>query len=292
MKQPPLCNLPPPPHHHHHTHKPQYATLLTPIEPRTKSGARRLAELAAGHQRFCANQLANKKTSRVLEVAFGAELTTQYMEGLMFDFNPGDSPPWFDTSISRLYHHFDENPEPWKDGEQLLSIRQALDVDKAQQFLERWVVMRRWDPGRRFAACFLGCTRRPTRPPAPRTRLPLTPQYPAPPPTHPPPPPARFLEGEDSIAGERLQFALATMYDADEEFREAVNAAAPDLAALRLEGSGEVGRRLEEQLLELVGAARQQGAAAAAAAAAAPEAASASGQQQPEAAAGTGAGSG
>jgi len=68
----------------------------------------------------------------------------------------------------------------------------------------------------------------------------------------------RFLSGEDSIAGERLQFALSTMYDADEEFRAAVNDAMPDLAMLRLSGSEEVGRRLEQGLLELVGSARQQ----------------------------------
>lgn len=115
----------------------QYASLLSPVEPRTKAGARRLAELAAGHQRFVTNQLANKKTSRVLEVAFGAELTAAYMEGLMFDFDPSDSPPWYDGSLSKLYRHFERNPEPWADGEKLLAIRQKLDVDKARVFLER-----------------------------------------------------------------------------------------------------------------------------------------------------------
>jgi hypothetical protein len=129
----------------------QYASLLSPIEPRTKAGARRLAQLAAGHQRFCANQLANKKTSRVLEAAFGPELTQRYMEGLMFDFDPADSPPWFDTSISRMYQHFDREPEPWKDGAKLLSIRQGLDLDKSKVFLERCV--RRGWRGRR------GCLR-------------------------------------------------------------------------------------------------------------------------------------
>lgn len=115
----------------------QYASLLSPVNPRTKSGARRLAELTAGHQRFVTNQLANKKTSRVLEVAFGTALTDAYMEGLMFDFDPSDSPPWFDGSLSRLYRHFDRRPEPWADGEKLLAIRQKLDADKARVFLER-----------------------------------------------------------------------------------------------------------------------------------------------------------
>ncbi|KAI8463970.1 MAG: ferredoxin-dependent bilin reductase-domain-containing protein [Monoraphidium minutum] len=177
-----------------------YASLLTPIEPRTKAGARRLAELAAGHQRFCSNQLANKKTARVLEVSFGPERTEQYMTQLMFDFDPADSPPWYDGSLSRLYHHFERNPEPWADGGRLLSIRRDLDVEKAHAFIER------------------------------------------------------FLTGEASIAGERLEFALATVYDADPEFREAANEAMPELATLRLAGPGPVGVRLQEQMLALIGA--------------------------------------
>lgn len=55
----------------------------------------------------------------------------------MFDFDPSDCPPWYDTSISRLYEHMRHHPEPWRDGEQLLAIRRALDVDKAQLFLDR-----------------------------------------------------------------------------------------------------------------------------------------------------------
>lgn len=70
--------------------------------------------------------------------------------------------------------------------------------------------------------------------------------------------PTRFLAGEASIAGERLQFALSTMYDSDADFRAAVNESMPDLAELRLGGSGEVGERLESQLLDLIGAAQQQ----------------------------------
>lgn len=115
----------------------QYASLLSPVDVRTKAGARRLAELTAGHQRFVTNQLANKKTARVLETSFGAELTTEYMEKLMFDFDPTESPPWYDGSLSRLYRHFDRRPEPWADGEKLLAIRQKLDSDKARVFLER-----------------------------------------------------------------------------------------------------------------------------------------------------------
>jgi hypothetical protein len=39
----------------------------------------RLKQLLAGHQRFCEQQLANKKTARVLEVAFDEEVTEAYM---------------------------------------------------------------------------------------------------------------------------------------------------------------------------------------------------------------------
>lgn len=70
--------------------------------------------------------------------------------------------------------------------------------------------------------------------------------------------PIRFLAGESSIAGERLQFALATMYDADEEFRTAINESIPDLPLLRLTGSAEIGARLEEEFLQLMAAAKQQ----------------------------------
>lgn len=68
----------------------------------------------------------------------------------------------------------------------------------------------------------------------------------------------RFMAGEASIAGERLEFALATMYDADEEFRQASNEAMPDLAELRMQGSEAVGKRLQEQLLAMMGASQQQ----------------------------------
>lgn len=131
------CLLDNQPNQLHAQRKLQYSTLLSPVEPRTKTGARRLAELAAGHQRFVTNQLANQKTSRVIESALGPEMCKAYMEELVFDFNPTDSPPWYDGSLSRLYRHFDRHPEPWKDGEQLLAIRQKLDVDKSRMFLER-----------------------------------------------------------------------------------------------------------------------------------------------------------
>lgn len=58
----------------------QYSQLLEPLRPTSKPSARRLQELLACHKRFCDQQLANKKTARVLEAAFDAEFTEQYME--------------------------------------------------------------------------------------------------------------------------------------------------------------------------------------------------------------------
>jgi hypothetical protein len=64
---------------------------LEPLRPTSKPAARRLQELLACHKRFCDLQLANKKTSRVLEAAFDAEFTQQYMEQVrLFNSSFGD----------------------------------------------------------------------------------------------------------------------------------------------------------------------------------------------------------
>lgn len=79
------------------------------------------------------------------------------------------------------------------------------------------------------------------------------------------------------------------MYDADEEFRAAVDQSMPDLPMLRLGGSEEVGARLEAGLLEMVNGARAAAVAsgggqpaAGAAAAAVGSAAKTGEQQKPE----------
>jgi len=46
---------------------------------------RRLELLHAAHRRYCEKQLENDKTRRVLEAAFGAELSAAYMTEVMFD---------------------------------------------------------------------------------------------------------------------------------------------------------------------------------------------------------------
>jgi hypothetical protein len=60
------------------------------------------------------------------------------------------------------------------------------------------------------------------------------------------------MAGETSIAGERLQFALAALYDTDPEFRAGIDASMPDVAALRRSEPGAVGARLEAELLALL----------------------------------------
>jgi phycocyanobilin:ferredoxin oxidoreductase len=60
----------------------QIAKIAHPVPP---SQRRRLAALHSAHERYCCKQLDNDKTRRVLEAAFGAELSEQYMREIMFD---------------------------------------------------------------------------------------------------------------------------------------------------------------------------------------------------------------
>ncbi len=48
----------------------------------------RQAEILAGQQRYCTNQLQNDKTRRVLEKAFGQEWADFYMTNVLFDLPP------------------------------------------------------------------------------------------------------------------------------------------------------------------------------------------------------------
>jgi hypothetical protein len=62
--------------------------------------------------RFVDNQLANKKTSKVLEAAFGSDWTDAYMHSMMFDFCPDEEPRVLGAGdLVRLYSYFDDNPE-------------------------------------------------------------------------------------------------------------------------------------------------------------------------------------
>jgi len=92
----------------------QLGTLARPLNRERASDARRLGEIAAAHKRFCDRQLANAKTARVLEAAFGADATREYMRGLMFDFDPSDAPPWFDQTLTRVHRHLTRtDPVTW-----------------------------------------------------------------------------------------------------------------------------------------------------------------------------------
>jgi phycocyanobilin:ferredoxin oxidoreductase len=50
--------------------------------------AARAAEVRAAHARYCAAQLSNDKTRRVLERAYGEEDADRYMREVMFDCGP------------------------------------------------------------------------------------------------------------------------------------------------------------------------------------------------------------
>ncbi|EIE26217.1 ferredoxin-dependent bilin reductase [Coccomyxa subellipsoidea C-169] len=53
--------------------------------PVTQQKEQRLADIRVAHERYCAKQLENGKTRRVLEAAFGGEFATRYMAEIMFD---------------------------------------------------------------------------------------------------------------------------------------------------------------------------------------------------------------
>jgi phycocyanobilin:ferredoxin oxidoreductase len=67
----------------------QIGRLAAPVAADGPEGpavaARRLAGIRAAHERYCAKQLENDKTRRVLEKAFGAAASEAYMRTVMFD---------------------------------------------------------------------------------------------------------------------------------------------------------------------------------------------------------------
>lgn len=61
----------------------QLARLVQPVEGANKK--RRLEEIKEAHARYCAKQLENDKTTRVLEAGFGKEFSDRYMRTVVFD---------------------------------------------------------------------------------------------------------------------------------------------------------------------------------------------------------------
>lgn len=104
----------------------QYSRLLEPLRPTSKPSAKRLQELLACHKRFCEQQLANKKTARVLDAAFDPAFSQQYMEQLMFDYSPTEDVPWFDGGLAKLFDYFENNPEIWQDAGLFMKVRQVM----------------------------------------------------------------------------------------------------------------------------------------------------------------------
>lgn len=70
----------------------QIGRLATPVQAgrgeTEEVSVRRRAEIRAAHQRYCAKQLENDKTKRVLEKAFGSGPSDEYMRTVMFDAPP------------------------------------------------------------------------------------------------------------------------------------------------------------------------------------------------------------
>lgn len=67
--------------------------LAAPVRPgggeTEATAARRRAEIREAHGRYCAKQLENDKTRRVLEKAFGSDVADEYMRRVMFDADEG-----------------------------------------------------------------------------------------------------------------------------------------------------------------------------------------------------------
>jgi len=107
--------------------------LMVPLKG--KSNRLRMEELLQGHRRFVDNQLSNKKTSRVLEVAFGAEWTHEYMTQLMFDYAPDEEPVWEDSSLGRMFKYFEENPELGTIMEEMEDLKSGVAIERAEAIL-------------------------------------------------------------------------------------------------------------------------------------------------------------
>lgn len=177
----------------------QLARLLTPVP---ESAPDRRASLHDGHQRFVANQLQNKKTTRVLEAAWypdGKELAEQYMAQLLFDYSPQDAPPWHDASVGRLYSYFETAPEPSRDEKEAKAFVIKVNVEKASGYL------------------------------------------------------ADFMTGGRAVTTAKMEWALAYLFEHDDEYRSAVSAVLPGWQQHQAEGT--LGAVLLEELQRQTGGA-------------------------------------
>jgi len=112
---------------------------VEPVQPTTPRNIARRTELLEGHKRFIDNQLANKKTTRVLEAAFNVEWATEYMRSIMFDFEPDDEPKWVDASMGKLYDYFDYYPELGIWPQQIKELEDGIALRRASETLDALV---------------------------------------------------------------------------------------------------------------------------------------------------------
>eukprot|EP00798_Chlamydomonas_sp_ICE-L_P016547 gene16547-22776_t len=111
------------------------AQLSEPVSGGDKTSVRKQAELLAGHKSFVDNQLANKKTTRVLEAAFGQEWTDDYMNSMMFDFKPEDEPEVYSSEVEQLYEYFDQKPELGSLVDEIEGLQEEQDAGRATEYL-------------------------------------------------------------------------------------------------------------------------------------------------------------
>lgn len=116
-----------------------YSRLLDPVEPTSQRNLERLRDIVEGNRRFCDLNKQNKKTVRVLEVAMGKEMAQEYVDKMLFDFNPEEDVPFTDSSIVQLYRYFEENPDRWQDADRFMAIKNEINAGKAEDYLSRYL---------------------------------------------------------------------------------------------------------------------------------------------------------
>ncbi|GAX73683.1 hypothetical protein CEUSTIGMA_g1134.t1 [Chlamydomonas eustigma] len=202
--------------------------LIQPVDESTRRGALKAAELLEGHKRFVEKQLENKKTSRVLETAFGEAWTTAYMQEVMFDFKPDSEPPFVDASIFQLYDYYDDYPELGGLAEEFVGLRDSVDKERAEEYLNELLITAS-EPGNPFNPSSSSSER-----PSGSGNLPASSgesqeeeeeERPAP------------LSSAEVAARIRAEWAMTKMYETDLQFKASVDAVIPEAWQLLVDGT-------------------------------------------------------
>eukprot|EP00955_Chlamydomonas_euryale_P061936 358234-Chlamydomonas_euryale.AAC.9 len=205
--------------------------LLTPVDGDGGKGVPAAAaaassakaeQLLAGHRRFVEKQLENDKTARVLAAAFGAEWAHAYMREVMFDFRPGDEPPYVDAGVLQLYDYFESNPELGDLPEEVLGLQDGIDQRRAQEYLDELLAAP--DASNPLLSGGGGSVEADNE------------EDDA----------ARPLSSQASVSRKRAEWAMTKLYETDADFRASVDALVPE--APELLAAGLLGGALVERL--------------------------------------------